>query len=80
MARPRKQIPLDFAAIDSTLNSGERVNLKSLAEAYGTCPPVIRRILRDHYGDSITFKAGRNGGVVRVPVLSNTAKTELSVA
>lgn len=80
MGRPCKQIPLDFQTIDSALDSGERVSLKTLAETHGTCPPVIRRILRSHYGDSIQFKAGRNGGVVRVPVSSNTTETVATVA
>ena len=72
MPRPRKNIVLDFAAIDQALNSGDKVDLKSIAAFNGTCPPVIRRILKEHYGDTIQFKPGRNGGVIRVPVSAQT--------
>jgi hypothetical protein len=64
MARPRKNIVLDFPALDAALDTG-RIDLKSLAVQYGTCPPVIKRILSEHYGSGITFKVGRKGGVVR---------------
>lgn len=63
MPRPRKNITIDFTPIDSALNTGERIDLKRIAVQYNTCPPVIRRMLVEHYGDSITFKPGRNGGV-----------------
>ena len=68
MPRPRKNIVLDFPAIDNVLNGGGKVDLKTIAAQHGTCPPVIRRILSEHYGESIQFKPGRNGGVIRVPV------------
>ena len=63
MPRPRKNIALDYSAIEAALNSGNRVDLKRIAAQHGTCPPVIRRILSEHYGDKITFKPGRNGGI-----------------
>ena len=70
MPRPRKALNLDFAALDQVLDSGGRVDLKSLATQHSTCPPVIRRVLREHYGDSIVFKIGRNGGVRRANLVS----------
>lgn len=71
MARPRKNVQLDFTQIDQALDSG-RIDLKTLAVQYGTCPPVIRRILTEHYGSGIVFKVGRKGGVVRVPSQSQS--------
>lgn len=72
MPRPRKQVNLDFDAITQALDTGGRVDLKHLAVQHGTCPPVIRRLLIERYGDSISFKPGRNGGVIRVPVSAQT--------
>jgi hypothetical protein len=72
MPRPRKNIQIDFPTIDSVLDGGGKVDMKSLAVQYGTCPPVIRRLLSEHYGESIQFKPGRNGGVIRVPVSAQT--------
>ena len=63
MPRKRKIIDLDYTAIEAALNSGNRVDLKRIAAQHGTCPPVIRRILSEYYGDKITFKPGRNGGI-----------------
>jgi hypothetical protein len=63
MPRPRKQINLDFSAIETALNNGESVDLKRLAAQNGTCPPVIRRILSEHFGSRLHFKPGRNGGI-----------------
>jgi hypothetical protein len=72
MPRPRKNITLDFAAIDAALNTGSRLDLKRIASQHGTCPPVIRRILSEHYGDKITFKPGRNGGIQWNAATTNT--------
>lgn len=63
MPRPRKNISLDFNALTAALTSGQRLDLKRIAAQHGTCPPVIRRILAEYYGDKITFKPGRNGGI-----------------
>ena len=63
MPRPRKQINLDFSAIETALNNGESVDLKRLAAQNGTCPPVIRRILSEHFGSRLHFMPGRNGGI-----------------
>lgn len=79
MARPRKNIVLDFPALDAALDTG-RIDLKSLAVQYGTCPPVIKRILSEHYGSGITFKVGRKGGVVRSQSPSPQSQQAASVA
>lgn len=71
MARPRKNVQLDFTQIDQALDTG-RIDLKTLAVQYGTCPPVIKRILSEHYGSGITFKVGRKGGVVRAPSVTQS--------
>jgi DNA-binding IscR family transcriptional regulator len=77
MPRPRKNITLDFAAIDTALNAGQRLDLKRIAAQHSTCPPVIRRILSEHYGDKITFKPGRNGGIqLATPTTSDTVVSE----
>lgn len=68
MPRPRKQITLDFPAIETALINGEHVDLKRLAAQHGTCPPVIRRVLSEHFGSRLYFKPGRNGGVQWVPM------------
>ena len=77
MPRPRKNISLDFNSIDEALNNGTRIDLKRIAAQHGTCPPVIRRILSEHYGDKITFKPGRNGGIqLATPTNSDTVVSE----
>lgn len=63
MPRPRKIITLNFAAIEGSLNRGETLKLKVLAAEYGTCPPVIKRYLSEHFSERIEFVPGRNGGV-----------------
>lgn len=65
MPRPRKQVTLDFAAITEALDRGEVLKLKELAKAHRTCAPVIKRLLEEHYGDSVSFIYGRNGGIRR---------------
>ncbi len=86
MARPRKNITLNFEAITNALVTGStKVDLKQIAAAHSTCPPVIRRILSEYYGDKISFKPGRNGGVqwnaTRNPNTAPVAATEpVSVA
>jgi hypothetical protein len=65
MPRPRKRVSLDYAAITEALDRGEVLKLKDLAKAHGTCAPVIKRLLEEHYGDSVSFVYGRNGGVLR---------------
>lgn len=63
MPRPRKIVTLNFTLIEAAINRGETLKLKVLAAEYGTCPPVIKRYLSEHFGDKIEFVPGRNGGV-----------------
>lgn len=79
MARPRKNIVLDFPALDAALDTG-RINLKELAVQHGTCPPVIRRILSEHYGQKIVFKVGRRGGAYRSTSPSPQSQSPAAVA
>lgn len=65
MPRPRKKVILDFATITEALDRGETLKLKDLARAHGTCSPVIKRLLEEHYGDSVSFIYGRGGGIKR---------------
>ena len=65
MPRPRKKVPLDFAAITEALDRGEVLKLKELAKVHRTCAPVIKRLLEEHYGGSVSFIYGRNGGIRR---------------
>jgi len=75
MPRPRKNISLDFTALTATLDAGNRLDLKRIAAQHGTCPPVIRRILSEYYGDKITFKPGRNGGIQWNTTTTNVGTT-----
>jgi hypothetical protein len=63
MPRPRKNITLDFVEIETHLNNGQHLDLKIIAHKHSTCPPVIRRILCEHFGTRVRFKPGRNGGI-----------------
>lgn len=63
MARPRKNISLNFDTLTALLEQGQNLKLKEIATLHGTCSPVIKRCLMEHYGDRIVFVPGRNGGV-----------------
>ena len=63
MARPRKNISLNYDNIIRSLQDGQTLKLKVLAAEHGTCSPVIKRYLSEHFGDRIVFVPGRNGGV-----------------
>lgn len=63
MARPRKNISLNYDTITAMLQKGETLKLKVLATAHETCSPVIKRYLVEYYGDRIVFVPGKNGGV-----------------
>ncbi|MCG3769757.1 MAG: hypothetical protein JW384_00888 [Nitrosomonadaceae bacterium] len=74
MPRPRKNISIDFLEIENILNQGQHLDLKIIAHKHSTCPPVIRRILCEHFGTRVRFKPGRNGGIqwnaptIQVPI------------
>ena len=65
MPRPRKQVTLDFQEITAALDRGESLKLQELAKRHSTCAPVIKRLLGEHYGDTISFIYGRGGGIRR---------------
>ena len=65
---PRKKINLVLPepflkAIDLALDTGGKIDLKSLAAQCGVSAPVMRRALIDTYGDNITFK--KKVGIIR---------------
>lgn len=82
MPRPRKNISLDFDSITASLEAGQRLDLKRIAATHGTCPPVIRRILTEHYGSKVTFQPGRNGGIrlAKPPEAPKAPETEAGVS
>jgi DNA-binding IscR family transcriptional regulator len=54
---------MSYNDIEMKIASGERVTVKNLAEIAGVSAPIVRRLLQEKYGDKITFKRGRNGGI-----------------
>jgi len=54
---------MSYDDIENKIANGERVTVKNLAEMAGVSAPIIRRLLEEKYGDKITFKRGRNGGI-----------------
>jgi len=65
---PRKKINLVLPepflkVIDLALDTGGKIDLKSLAAQCGVSAPVMRRALIDTYGDNITFK--KKVGIIR---------------
>jgi len=81
MPRPRKNISLNYDAIAAALKTGQTLKLKVLAAEYGTCPPVIKRYLSEHFGDKIDFIPGRNGGVrTAVTATVNQSTPEMAAA
>jgi len=61
MARPRKQIDINFNAIDAA-PVGTMHKIAPIAESAGASGPTVRDRLAEHYGERITFKRGRKGG------------------
>lgn len=65
---PRKKITVALSdqflqMIDLALDTGGKIDLKSLAAQAGVSAPVMRRALIEVYGDSITFK--KKVGIIR---------------
>ena len=63
-------VTIDTVSIESTLQNGGRVTVKSLAEKHGVSPPVIRDMLNNIYGSRITYIRGRKGGIFLSPTSS----------
>ena len=65
---PRKKITVALSdqflrMIDLALDTGGKIDLKSLAAQAGVSAPVMRRALIQVYGDNITFK--KKVGIIR---------------
>ena len=65
---PRKKITVALSdqflrMIDLALDTGGKIDLKSLAAQCGLSPYVMRRALIEVYGDNITFK--KKVGIIR---------------
>jgi len=65
---PRKKITVALSdqflqMIDLALDTGGKIDLKSLAAQAGVSAPVMRRALIETYGDNITFK--KKVGIIR---------------
>ena len=65
---PRKKITVSLPdqflrMIDLALDTGGKIDLKSLAAQAGVSAPVMRRALIETYGDNITFK--KKVGIIR---------------
>lgn len=65
---PRKKIRVALSdqflqMIDLALDTGGKIDLKSLAAQAGVSAPVMRRALIEVYGDNITFK--KKVGIIR---------------
>ncbi len=73
---PRKKITVALSdqflqMIDLALDTGGKIDLKSLAAQAGVSAPVMRRALIATYGDNITFK--KKVGIIR------TVRSEVTV-
>jgi len=60
-------VSIDYNAIESAIQNGERVAVKHLAEKAGVSSIVVRKMLSEHYGDRISFIRGRKGGIALTP-------------
>ena len=73
---PRKKITVALSdqflqMIDLALDTGGKIDLKTLSAQAGVSAPVMRRALTEVYGDSITFK--KKVGIIR------TVRSEVTV-
>ena len=58
---------IDFNAILTRANNGERITVKHLAKEFKMKGPDVKKELVAHFGARITFKRGRTGGIVFTP-------------
>jgi DNA-binding GntR family transcriptional regulator len=73
---PRKKITVALSdqflqMIDLALDTGGKIDLKTLSAQAGVSAPVMRRALIEVYGDNITFK--KKVGIIR------TVRSEVTV-
>ena len=79
MPRPRKVIVLPESQIQDSISSG-RTTVQMLAAA-GCSVPTMRRWLGENYGDRMTFRRGRTGGItLAAPATTTEANTTEVVA
>ena len=72
MARPKKVIVLPSSQIEESISSG-RVTVPMLASAAGVSVPTMRKHLAETFGDRMTFRRGRTGGLsLAAPVVVTT--------
>ena len=71
MPRPRKVIVLPESQIQDSISSG-RTTVQMLAAAAGCSVPTMRRWLGENYGDRMTFRRGRTGGITLASPASTT--------
>ena len=62
MGRPKAKINLTFSMVEEAFANG-RVTLSMLATAAGVSVPTMRKHLAETFGDRITFRKGRTGGM-----------------
>jgi hypothetical protein len=62
MGRPKSTIVLTNSSIEEAFANG-RVTLAMLATAGGVSVPTMRKHLAATFGDRITFRKGRTGGL-----------------
>ena len=55
---------IDFDAIRTRANNGERITVKHLAKEFGMKSVDFKKALVDHFGSQIVFRRGRTGGIV----------------
>ena len=62
MGRPKAKINLTLSMVEEAFANG-RVTLSMLATAAGVSVPTMRKHLHETFGDRITFRRGRTGGM-----------------
>ena len=80
MPRPRKVIVLPESQIQDSISSG-RTTVQMLAAAAGCSVPTMRRWVGENYGDRMTCRRGRTGGItLAAPATTTEANTTEVVA
>lgn len=82
MGRPKSTINLTLSMVEEAFANG-RVTLSMLADAAGVSVPTMRKHLAATFGDRITFRRGRTGGMTlssRKFLHTSTESTEAHVA
>ena len=64
LSTPNTNTRIDFTALVSRAQSGERITVKHLAREFKMKSPDLKKALVSHFGARITFKRGRTGGIV----------------